>query len=870
MASPFRIFRKYMKTLLVVFGVMLMFVFVIGDALQGYLGGGPRGGADPKYDPQAVAVKWDGGSLTNNELNELTTRRRIAKAFVMNVLIEGQRDAYLAGVEPRPLRVEPIFLQNTPEKPQDGVERSVVQTRLFADAARKAGMKISDESIVQYLDELGSGNVSRTDMRSMLPEGVSIDYIIAALREEMLARNYITSHQFAWETITPQQRWDDWLTVNDRVVIEAAAMPAESFITEVDNPSDADLARFYEEHKDRVPMPEAIGQLELPSATPGFAIPRKVDAQFIEADYDEYLTKLEAEVTDEEIAKYYEENKELFIKADTGLIDSTEEKPVEGEPGKQESTTDPSTTPPAETPPSETTPPAETAPAEPATEPAPPTDGKAAEEPTDNDETPTAPEQPPAETEPQAPPTGEATPPADEAAPARKKAINRRVARPWDETFSASRISCKKTKQASHRHPLRKHRQPKHPLAKCLQRKRRRPKLHPPNNQPLRQPTAPQAEPPAPTAEQPAPTSETPPADPTAAPAAIAPPALGPQPPAKPVEYQPLEEVKDLIRRELAERRTADKLAELMNEVNRELDTEYSRYVLSSEDRAKPPAGLANLAPIAEKHGLKHGSTGLVSMLELRDLPVGRSGSPTTGQPLWYALFEDSDMALYQPQPTIDLDGNRFIVVKMAESPGRVPKLDEIKEEVIKAWKLQRAAEFAQKCAEELAKEANSAAVPLAEFFANQQPAREVVRTDPFSHYTGGDVSLIGTQRQQQPFRLSQPEGIVAAGPEFLDKVFELKQGEVGAIMNNDRSIAYVVRLAEHQESPEELHTAFLSEANLWPGARLMVNAHAREAATQLVNNLTTGANLKWERPPDQVERDEAEAEGKEEQSDAG
>ena len=56
MASPFRIFRKYQKTLLVVAGVMLMFVFVIGDSLVAYLGGGRGGRGDGNRDADEVAV----------------------------------------------------------------------------------------------------------------------------------------------------------------------------------------------------------------------------------------------------------------------------------------------------------------------------------------------------------------------------------------------------------------------------------------------------------------------------------------------------------------------------------------------------------------------------------------------------------------------------------------------------------------------------------------------------------------------------------------------------------------------------------------------------------------------------------------------
>jgi len=152
MASPFRIFRKYMKTLLVVFGVMIMFVFVIGDSLVAYLSGSRGGGGDARRDAGAVAVSWDGGSLTNNELDNLVMRRRIVNAFLGGVEFSGLQATLQAGAEPQEL---PVARLGGADTPQEGVERSVVQTKLFADAARDAGMRVSDEAIGIYLDELG-------------------------------------------------------------------------------------------------------------------------------------------------------------------------------------------------------------------------------------------------------------------------------------------------------------------------------------------------------------------------------------------------------------------------------------------------------------------------------------------------------------------------------------------------------------------------------------------------------------------------------------------------------------------------------------------------------------------------------------------
>jgi hypothetical protein len=296
-----------------------------------------------------------------------------------------------------------------------------------------------------------------------------------------------------------------------------------------------------------------------------------------------------------------------------------------------------------------------------------------------------------------------------------------------------------------------------------------------------------------------------------------------------------------------------------------ELNGEFNKYIgqvfdAQSQDQAAPapPPALADLASLAEKHGLRHGSTGPISALEMRETPVGKSTRSDTGAVLLLDLFTTRDLDLYQPVLTHDVNGNRYLMMKTSDTPGRVPNLVDVGDDVERAWKRTAASKLALKQAEELAKKAQESGGPLADYFADDQSI-QVVRTDPFSKLTGGEVAIVQGEYRQQPFRLSQPDEIAAPGPDFMRRVFELKDGEVGAVLNHDQSIAYVVRVVEHQDSLDELRTAYLAEANTWDGLRLKRYEHSQQAASSLVSDV--GANVNWEREPDQFAEEEAESE---------
>jgi hypothetical protein len=133
-----------------------------------------------------------------------------------------------------------------------------------------------------------------------------------------------------------------------------------------------------------------------------------------------------------------------------------------------------------------------------------------------------------------------------------------------------------------------------------------------------------------------------------------------------------------------------------------------------------------------------------------------------------------------------------------------------------------------------------------------------VIRSDPFSWWTGGEVSRL--TGQQQPLRLGEPDGVVAAGPDFMESVFKLNEGQVTAAPNHDHSLVYVVRLDSHQMPEDALRTAYLAEANAWPGLGTFMQGHAQVAMQDVLKEVEREAGIDWKRPKDIVEQQEESA----------
>lgn len=828
MASSFSFFRKHTGIMMVFLCGAAMLAFVVADPLLQYLDSAGRSGSGG-VDGDTVAVSWDGGEMTEDKIGSLVNRRQVLARFLGTVAAVGRQAAEAEGaIDPQPL-VAPLDLPYTYEQ---GVERNVVSTHIFAEAAREAGIVVSDETIRDYLTDVGYRKVPRDQMREILEQmggggrnAFSVDYIFDLLRDALLARNYLASYTYQFQTVLPEQRYQDWLKVNDRVVVEAAAIDVADLVSEVEDPSDAELQEFYEQYKERVPQPMRVGNIELPSPTPGFSTPSRVVLQYAMADLASEAKKQEENVTDEEIEKFYEENKSQFIEAGALLGDDEED-----DLGLEEDST-PDT--------------------EQGTEEGPADDQQQMKEDTESDdsaedstdsaseetevleeeaETPSSDEQADSSEEETA-----AQPAAGESSSALRKSPFRLVA--YQEDAGSDQEGNSSADGES-------------PASESSE-------AASDDSDASESDSA---------GDEPADATEalfgTDEPEENSASATVD---LGSDKSdeAEEVNYQPLDEVRDQIRARIAEQKAVEAMVERMNELYAPLDRANSDYLASkfdAQDAGKevptPPQILADLKPLAEEHGLEFVQTADLSLLELRDSSIGKTYDPSrrnqrTGQPfpLWAVAFDKDGLKLNQAVVTYDSASNGYLALKTEQTDGKTPELDAIRDQVVRAWKMQQAAELAVKRAEELAAKAEPSGLSLKDFFASEEDI-EVTETNSFSWLTQGQ--FVPTARQI-PLRLSQPEGVQAVGPEFMKETFELAPGKLGVALNNDKTIAYIIRIVQHEDSPSELRDAFLELGETEFSLYGFIRNYQRQSAQALINGLLNNSELEWQRPADQL-----------------
>ncbi|MFN6112092.1 MAG: hypothetical protein ACK493_17155 [Planctomycetota bacterium] len=745
MASPLSWIRKYQKSLMAFFGIILIGIFTITLVLPN--GGNVGPVLTRQEDP--VVVRWKDGQLKASELAELRIRHFQTMNF-MEGLFNYAGEKKQAPITPRVdiiTRIDQADPGNV-----ELAEENIANRYLLSQEAVRQGIVVSDAAIDDYLSLLVD-NVPLTpaEMNAVnrgVNERTEYRQIRESLRMELAARQMEVFISPGLNfPMNPTQAAQYFTRTSRLIECEVLPYKVEDYLAKVTaTPRSEELQKLYGEGRARFPDPT--------SPQPAFKNERKIKLQYFVADYEAFLTNEINKLTDDEVQAEYDRR----LKAnDMSIMEEVkaEETPLPGDPGSQ--------------------PP-------PATEPAPNPDNK--------DGQPTPSSEPAAEAKP-----ADSAPPAEQpAAPPAGDGEKKDGLSTWNAN-EATFVSFRKETQedAGKQEPAKQDppaEQPAPAPAEPVAEKPQEPAPSTDNPPPAaaQDPAAPAAAAPAAAAAEGQATPEGQATDQPAPPQQPAPPVMRPK---------PLKDVADQLKRSMK----ATAAEEAMNNAVDEADSAVREYqselrdweVTPEKERGTKPT--FDPAAIAKRLNLQFVETELQTIRQLADSPTGKIThyvrTQTNFAPESVVQYVAPRFSQLQPfesftfrdifsanEKGLQRSTNVFWSVEKVEA--KIPTFEEAKPDIEKYWKYQQAVELAKGDAEKAAAEVNSSGKKLSEIFGDK-----AIPTGQFPWFSAG----LGS------FGYFDIPGVSKPGEEFMSTAFSLQPGKAGIAVNNDRSQVYVIRL---------------------------------------------------------------------------
>jgi len=819
MASPFSIFRKYQKIMIAVVGLMAMFAFVLFAPLIKFFQGAPAGAAN------GVVLTWKNGELTEDNLYQKVIRYNQLNKFLNQIVVEAQA----AGATP-----------NLRPNLQGVNEQLVISYMLLSAKASEMGILLTNESLAEYLRQITGDAVPGRRMLEILSRGggqgrFTQDVMFDTLRTKLLAEQVMLLFQPTLASTPPGERWEYFSKIKRKAQVEVAMLDVSSFLDQVPQPSDEEIQELFDKYKNQDPVPEVVDGVQLERPTPGFHQPFRRSFAYMMAEFDKLVNAEKPNITEQAIREYYEANKETRYRALPSTADLF--------PGTDFPETEPSVAPGSGD--------SKTAPGQPGSEEAAPevaTKEEPSEGETKGPETKVGVEsEPEAETEvnsgapevesqPQEPQGETSVEPEQPQAGLKQFGVQQSIVSNW----AVAGLTVAALLEDEEPEPQSPEDAPSEDVTvedvtdedSTLE-----------NGQPIPSETDSSIE-----TSKDGEISETSEESTTGDTGSA--------------QFIPLQEVQDEIRELLAQQSAMKTVGERLQQVRLELDSYSTERVLWRAKRAANPKMPEPPAPdfieLARKYGLSFHRTPLMSSLEMvswQDSELGRSVRLVRDSSSQFGFREvpfvllafSPELTPYKVATTMDRDRNQYVFWSVDQKEPYVPKLSEVREEVVRAWKMAKARELAQKRANQYAATARETDKPLSEALAGITGV-EYATPAPFSWLTQG-LNSPDFSRRSLP-RLSTMEELDNAGPAFMETVFGLKPGEVGVTANHPATKVYIVRLNEFTPSQGVLHIDFLAtNYQRYEGAGYRTRVQIREAWNQ---EIEAEMRLEIYRPLDQ------------------
>ncbi|MBQ2790689.1 MAG: hypothetical protein IJE97_13730, partial [Thermoguttaceae bacterium] len=177
---------------------------------------------------------------------------------------------------------------------------------LVLQFAYEKGLEADDAAAEAYLQTLVGGSLTADAWQNCYNSaGVNDALLIELLKEQVAYERAVERYGNPRSLAVSADMSEAFEATNRLMKANVVAFNAEDYVAEIADPSEEELKKFYEQYRNVV--------ANAYSATPGFTQPTKIALEVVKATTADF----EAAVTDEEIQKYYDENREAYKIAPT-------------------------------------------------------------------------------------------------------------------------------------------------------------------------------------------------------------------------------------------------------------------------------------------------------------------------------------------------------------------------------------------------------------------------------------------------------------------------------------------------------------------------------------------------------------------------
>lgn len=299
--SPFEIFRRNLKPLMVFLTLLALMAFVVLPTMQSYMQNQAGGGGD------AVVAKFAGGSLKQSRVDYFTRNHQSTVRFLAEL---AEHTIALGGVPATPgfqydaknKRIERLGINESPS-----VE-STIRTFMFANEATKEGFELDDASLSGWLESFTGGMISDGEITARLMKATGNQmgrpHLYEQLRNHLLADVYLRRGNASLMStngvlMTPDEQWRNFLKLNQSATVSAYGVLVNDYLDQTNKtPSDQRIREVFEEGKDRDPNEQ--------SAEPAFHQQYAARFEYLVGDYRQFLDAEIAKLTEDQIKAEYE------------------------------------------------------------------------------------------------------------------------------------------------------------------------------------------------------------------------------------------------------------------------------------------------------------------------------------------------------------------------------------------------------------------------------------------------------------------------------------------------------------------------------------------------------------------------------------